>query len=164
MTETASAGDAFAALFAAHQVGDYWAQTGSQAVRKGLPGWEGRAACARHVASMTAVKAAALAALHLSGRRVSVRRAVPALAADAASHYWADRRAPLRALAERAGKGSFLMLGAPRDGHDGNPCLGSGAALLDQAWHIAWLYAAALAASGGAATAAGGKAASGDGN
>jgi hypothetical protein len=148
MPDTASAGDVFAALFAAHHIGDYWAQTGDQAARKALPGREGRAACARHVASMTAVKAAALAALHLSGRRISPGRAAVALAADAASHYWADRRAPLRRLAERAGKESFLALGVPREGHDDNPCLGTGGHALDQAWHIAWLYAAALTAAG----------------
>jgi Protein of unknown function (DUF3307) len=148
VTSTASPGDVFAALLAAHQAGDYWLQSDAQATRKGLPGREGRLACARHVTVMTGAKAAALTALHLSGRRVSPGWAAVALAADAASHYWADRRAPLRSLAERAGKGRLYALGSPREGHDDNPCLGSGAALLDQAWHVAWLYAAALAATG----------------
>lgn len=148
MPDTASPGDVFAALLAAHQAGDYWLQTEAQATRKGLPGREGRTACARHVAVTTGAKAAALAALHLSGRRVSARRAALALAADAASHYWADRRTPLRRLAERAGKGRLYSLGAPREGHDDNPCLGSGAHALDQAFHVAMLYAAALAATG----------------
>lgn len=34
----ATAGDLFAALYAAHQAGDYWAQTSAQAAAKGLPG------------------------------------------------------------------------------------------------------------------------------
>ncbi len=144
MTEAAAAGDVFAALLAAHHAADYWVQTEDQAQRKGLPGWEGQLACARHVAVMTGVKAAALTALHVSGHRVRPGRAALALAADAASHYWADRRTPLRRLAERAGLGSLLRLGVPRDGHDDNPCLGSGPAYLDQSFHICMLFVASL--------------------
>ncbi len=87
MSEAAAAGDVFAALLAAHHAADYWVQTEDQAQRKGLPGWEGQLACARHVAVMTGVKAAALTALHVSGHRVRPGRAALALAADAASHY-----------------------------------------------------------------------------
>ena len=43
------------------------------------------------------------------------------------------------------------MLGAPRQGHDDAPHLGTGAYALDQSWHAAWLFAAALVASIGAA-------------
>ncbi len=90
MTEAAAAGDVFAALLAAHHAADYWVQTEDQAQRKGLPGWEGQLACARHVAVMTGVKAAALTALHVSGHRVRPGRAALALAADPAP---APRRA-----------------------------------------------------------------------
>jgi hypothetical protein len=83
---------------------------------------------------MTAAKALALGALHLSGRRVNARRAAVALAVDAVSHHVADRRGPLRALAEATVTGGFYRNG--------------GAPLLDQAWHIAWLYIAALTAAG----------------
>lgn len=154
MSAPATSGDLFAALFAAHQAGDYWVQTGAQACGKGLPGWAGRLACARHVAAMTACKAGALGVLHATGRRVSWKRAAVALAADAGSHYWADRRVTL----ERAvgwlgatvspGKGEFYRMGAPRPGRDDNPCLGAGAHALDQAFHVACLWVASLAAAG----------------
>ena len=153
MSTTAAPGDIFAALFAAHHVGDYWAQTAAQAYDKSLPGQRGRMACARHVASMTACKAGALGVLHAAGRRVSWKRAAVALAADAASHYWADRRTTLSGLADRLGatvspgKGDFYRLGACRPGRDDNPCGATGAALLDQAFHIGWLWLAAAAAS-----------------
>jgi hypothetical protein len=48
------------------------------------------------------------------------------------------------------GKGEFWHLGAPRPGHDDNPCLGTGAYALDQSWHIAWLFISALVIAGGA--------------
>lgn len=152
MSTSATPGDIFAALFAAHHVGDYWAQTDTQACDKGLPGWRGRLACARHVASMTACKAGALGVLHVTGRRVSWRRAAVTLAADAASHYWADRRTTLAGFADLLGatvvpgKGDFCRLGACRPGRDDNPCGATGAALLDQAFHIGCLWLAAVAA------------------
>jgi hypothetical protein len=43
----------FAALYTAHQVADHWLQTPAQAAGKGGPGWTGRLACARHVATLT---------------------------------------------------------------------------------------------------------------
>jgi hypothetical protein len=155
MTE-ATAGDIFGALLAGHHVGDYWAQTDAQARDKGLPGPEGLVACGRHVASLTACKALSVAVLHASGRRVRPGRAVLALAADAASHYWADRRSVkppvtgLPRLAFAVGLDRFWMLGVPRgEGHDDNPVLGTGGHSLDQAFHILMLWVAALIASGG---------------
>jgi len=143
----ASPGDVFAALFAAHQAGDHWAQTSAQATTKGQPGARGRRACAAHVATLTAGKAAALAALQLSGRQIRPGRAVIALAADAASHYLADRRSSepltgLARLAHLAGRGEFWALGQPRPGRDDNPVLGTGSYALDQAFHIGCLWAA----------------------
>lgn len=138
----------FVALYAAHQVGDHWVQTGDQAAGKGGTGdlaVAGRWACTRHVATLTATKAAFLAlavvALDLS---LSPPAVFAGLAIDAGSHWWADRRHTLAALAARVGKADFYGLGAPRLGHDDNPSLGTGAYALDQSWHIGWLFLAAL--------------------
>jgi hypothetical protein len=60
------------------------------------------------------------------------------------THYWADRRTTLAALATRVGKGEFYALGAPRPGREDNPTIGTGAYALDQAWHWVWLLVAAL--------------------
>jgi hypothetical protein len=136
---------AFAVLYAAHQVADHWIQTDAQASGKGRPGWTGRMACSRHIATMTVLKAAALAVtVAVLGMPVSPFLAAAGLAIDAASHYWADRRTTLAKLASRTGKSRFYTLGAPRPGHDDNPSLGTGAYALDQSWHIAWLWFAAL--------------------
>jgi hypothetical protein len=146
----------FAALYAGHQVGDHWVQTPGQAAGTGLTGWPGRLACARHVATLTATAAAALAAVALvTGAPVRLLPAVTGLAVNAASHYAADRRRPLLSLAEWLaaavipGKDEFWHLGAPRPGRDDNPCMGTGAYALDQSWHIGWLFIAALIIAGG---------------
>jgi hypothetical protein len=140
-----------AALYAAHQVGDHWVQTSAQASGKAAAGWPGCLACARHVATLTAVKAVAVAlAVAVTGIRPAAAAVVAALALDAVSHYWADRRVTLRRLADRLSRAEFYRLGAPRPGHDDAPHLGTGAYALDQSWHIAWLFAAALVASIGA--------------
>src|SRR5256885_16927252 len=61
------------------------------------------------------------------------------LAVSAVTHYIADRRTPLLRLAEAmqpvTGKADFYRLGAPREGRDDNPSLGTGAYALDQSWH-----------------------------
>ncbi|WP_026415432.1 hypothetical protein [Actinomadura oligospora] len=114
----------FIALYAAHELGDYWLQTHGQACGKGALGWAGRLACARHVATLTATKTVfvVLAALaRLLGRTV-----VP-------------------------GKGEFVTVGAPRPGHNDNPSLGTGAAVLDQSFHKVCLFGAALLISLGVA-------------
>ncbi|MFD6095042.1 transcriptional regulator [Nocardiopsis flavescens] len=143
----------FVALFAAHQVGDHWVQSSCQATAKGGPGKAGRIACAKHVLSLTVTKLLFLAPiLLLTGASVHPLALVIGLGADAASHYWADRRTTLAALAARVGRGEFHRLGTPRPGHDDNPSLGTGAYALDQSWHIGWLAAASLiiAVGGGA--------------
>ncbi|MBG0814167.1 DUF3307 domain-containing protein [Planomonospora sp. ID82291] len=135
----------FAALFAAHSVGDHWIQTHHQACAKGAPTTAGRLACLRHVATLTATKAAALAALAAAtGLAFSLLPLAFGLAADALSHYWADRRTTLAALAERIGKGDFYRLGSPRPGYDDAVHLGTGAYALDQSFHHLFLFAAAL--------------------
>ncbi|WP_326646712.1 transcriptional regulator [Streptosporangium sp. NBC_01755] len=134
---------AFAALFAAHSFGDHWVQTHGQACAKGAPGWAGRWACAKHVATLPATKLIALAAVALiTGLHLNPAAVAIALLIDAASHYWADRRTPLQRLATQLGKQDFYQLGA---GH-----LGSGSHALDQSWHHLWIFVATLIIAGGA--------------
>ena len=155
------------ALVVAHQVADHWAQSSHQAGHKGKPGWEGRVACAAHVASYTLVTAlTVLAAWLLLDLPVSLPGVVLGQLVSAVTHYWADRRTTLQRLAERLQLGGFYGLGAPRPvrvlvvdehglpayGADGapvtvpvdNPSLGTGAYALDQSWHWLWLGVAAL--------------------
>lgn len=140
----------YAALTAAHEVGDYWAQQDADAVAKGKPGREGAAACLRHVAGYTATQAAALAAANRAfDLRVSWPRAAAGLALSAATHYLADRCAgqwaddsptarPVVRLAHATGHSAWLIK---------DPGAGP---LMDQAWHKGWIaIAAALAATGG---------------
>jgi hypothetical protein len=135
----------FAALYAAHQVGDHWIQTHHQACGKGATGWPGRLACAGHVATLTLTKAAALLALVLvTDISLSPPAFLAGLAVDAVSHYWADRRVTLARFAEAVGKGGFFRMGAPRPDTDDQPHLGTGAYALDQSWHIGWLFITAL--------------------
>ena len=143
----------YVALIGAHEVADYWLQTPCQAMTKGGPGWKGRAACARHVATLTATKVAALlAAFAVTGLPIRPLWWALGLGIDAASHYWADRRTTLRRLAAWCGPGkaAFYDLGAPRPGHDDNMPATTGAALLDQAWHKGWLFVTVLILAGGA--------------
>lgn len=144
-TDVAAFAAVFAALYAAHQVADHWVQTQHQAECKGKPGWTGRLACLAHVLTYTATAVVALAALCLvTELSLNLVATAIGLTISAVSHYIADRRTPLRWLAERIGSGRFYTLGAPRPGRDDNPSLGTGAYALDQSWHIGWLFVAAL--------------------
>lgn len=142
-------GTLFAALYAAHMVGDHWVQTSAQAGGKGAHTHAGRMACLGHVVTLTLTKlTAVLAAVLASGMDVQPWALTGGLLLDAASHYWADRRFTLAGLAKRTGKAEFYALGAPRGGqHDDNPSLGTGAYALDQSWHIGWLFVAAVICS-----------------
>ncbi|MEU0937619.1 hypothetical protein [Embleya sp. NPDC005971] len=145
MTTTAAIrfGAVAAVLLGAHQVGDYWIQTHGQAMAKGKPGREGATACAAHVATYTLGQAAALAAADRYLRLgLTCRRAAAGLAVSAATHYYADRRTPLAALANRLGKGEFHRLGQSAG------CLGTGAGALDQSWHLGWCTLAAAVVAG----------------
>lgn len=140
MTINSTPAATFAAVavtyLAAHEVADYWVQTDTQAQRKGLSGGPGRRACAAHVATYTATLGGCLAVTARTlGLPLRARRVALGLAVSAVTHYVADRRAPLRQLAQATGKGGFYSRGEG---------LASGAAALDQAWHIGWLFAAAL--------------------
>ncbi|GAA3244968.1 hypothetical protein [Streptomyces lavendulae] len=138
----------YALLTASHEAGDYWVQQDSDAGAKGHAGHEGRAACARHVASYTATQALALGlAGQYLGLRLTWRRAAAGLAVSAVTHYVADRCAghwqetgddapALVRFAHDYGKGKWLT----RDPGAG--------ALLDQAWHKAWITAAAVVIAG----------------
>ncbi len=170
-TTAASPAAAFAAvavaLLIAHQVGDHWVQTSHQAAHKGREGWAGRAACAAHVASYTLGTLLAVVGVVLAlDLPVTLRGLLLGQAVSAATHYWADRRTTLAALAEKAGLSGFYNLGSPRPvlvgvvdergqlAHDADgrpvtvpvdaPSLGTGAYALDQSWHYAWLFVAAL--------------------
>lgn len=127
-------------VYAAHQVGDYWVQTSSQAADKGLPGGVGRLACAAHVATYTAALAGFLLVATLwLGLSLSQVWFPAGLALSAVTHYFSDRRRPLAWVAAKLGKTSFYEAGSG---------LATGAALLDQAWHWGWLFASALVISG----------------
>ncbi|GAA2377316.1 hypothetical protein Cme02nite_20840 [Catellatospora methionotrophica] len=142
---------AFAALYAAHQVADHWVQTQHQADHKGQPGHQGRIACLTHVLTYTLtglialVAVAAVTGLPLHSVPVGI-----GLTISAVTHYIADRRTPLRRIADALGSGVFYRLGAPRPGRDDNPSLGTGAYALDQSWHVFFLFVAALVIGGGA--------------
>lgn len=160
-------------LLVAHNVADHWVQSNAQAAAKGGPGWPGRLACARHVATYTATTALAVGLAWLGfGLPVTPLGFVLDQALSAVTHYWADRRSTLAALARVAGKGEFWALGAPRsialvDSRTGNgaeieitdlctgkqvpfdnPTLGTGAYALDQAFHWLWLLVAAPITAG----------------
>lgn len=142
----------FAALFVAHSVGDHWVQSSAQAADKGRPGWPGRLADARHVATLTATKLALLLPVAaLLGLRLTVWGLLAGMGVDAVTHWWADRRTTLAALARVTGKSEFYALGTPaHPAHpvtaDGKPAahLGTGAYALDQSFHHLWLLVAAL--------------------
>ncbi|MEU5949629.1 DUF3307 domain-containing protein [Micromonospora sp. NPDC047465] len=126
----------FAALYAAHQVADHWVQTQHQADCKGEPGWAGRLACAAHVAAYTLTALVALVTLILAtGLRLDPWGVGVGLTISAVSHYIADRRTPLRRLAELLGKDPMWLT------------RGGGMYALDQAWHYGFLFVAALMAA-----------------
>jgi hypothetical protein len=140
-------GGVYSLLSAADLVGDHWVQTGRQAATKGGPGWEARRACAAHVATLTAAQALFLAAgCAATGERLSVRRAAAGLAFNAATHYWADRRTPLRKLAEKLGKGGFYQLGMT--GPDQYNCVGTGMHALDRSFHTGMIAVTAAIITG----------------
>ena len=153
LKRTAAFAAILSALYAAHEIGDHWVQTDHQARAKGRRGEQQRAgqlSCARHVAGVTATKAAMLAiTCKTLGLKLRPGRTAAALALDAATHYWADRRYTLEALAELCGKGEYFRLGLPREGHDDNKTIGSGRFALDQTFPRTMLWAAALIIAGG---------------
>ena len=146
MSKASTFAATFVAFFAAHQIGDHWVQTSHQAGHKHLRNNTGRLACARHVATYTATTSATVAtARKLLGLPISRTGFVAGQAISAATHYWADRRFTLAAAAKATGHAQFYKLGAPREGRDDNPSLGTGAYAMDQSWHVGWLFVSSLA-------------------
>jgi hypothetical protein len=149
MSTAARFAAAYAVLTASHEVADHWIQRDTDAIAKGRHGYEGRAACARHVATYTATQAAALlAADRLLGLGLNWRRAGLGLAVSAVTHYAADRSGGrwaedpdamattrLVRAAHSIGKGGWLM----RDPQAGYR--------IDQAWHKGWIAIAAAVAA-----------------
>ncbi|GAA2810067.1 hypothetical protein GCM10010441_38380 [Kitasatospora paracochleata] len=137
---------AYALLRSAADVADHWVQTDHQARTKGQHDHHegqssaaGRRACAAHVATYTATQAAALiAGPRLLGVRLRPGPVAAALALSAVTHYVADRREPLRRLADATGSGPFYRL---------TDFGMNGAYALDQAFHHAFETCAALIAS-----------------
>jgi hypothetical protein len=132
----------FVALLAAHQLADYWAQTDYQVQNKGRHGSPhenavGRLACAAHVATYTVAATGAVSGVNAAlGLGASWRGVLAGQVLSSTSHYFADRRHTLRALAERVGK---------LDWYDSGEGMASGSVSLDQSWHLGWLALAALA-------------------
>jgi hypothetical protein len=140
MSTLAAAGGVYMLLSLGHRWGDHGLQTTHQAVTKGKPGGVGRAACVRHVATLTVTQAGLLAGADLLlgtvGESVGSRGAVAAaLTLNAITHYWADRRTTLDGLASAMRQAEFYRFGT---------ALASGAYVLDQDWHRVWLVLAAL--------------------
>jgi hypothetical protein len=142
----------FVALYVAHSVGDHWVQTSHQSADKGKPGWTGRLAAARHVATLTVTKLALLLPVaFLLGLDLSVLGLAVGLGVDAVTHWWADRRSTLARLAKAVGLADFYSLGTGAHSlhpvtAEGKPAahLGTGAYALDQSFHHLWLLVAAL--------------------
>jgi hypothetical protein len=134
-----------AALHVAHTVADHWVQTQHQADTKGRPGWPGRLACLAHVATYTLTAAVAVVlVMAATGLHIDGPHLTGGLFVSAVTHYVADRRTPLRRLAQLLGAARFYAIGAPRPGRDDNPSLGTGAYALDQSFHLFFLFVAAL--------------------
>lgn len=144
----------FAAVFIAwwvgHSVADHWVQTSCQSRDKGRRDRQGVAACLRHVVGLQLTKALTLAVVWLAlGLDLNPGWVALAWFLDGASHYWADRRFTLAALADKLGKTEFYDLGSDtlHAGDTPNGChVGTGKYVLDQSWHHAWLFVFALVA------------------
>lgn len=138
-------------VLAAHEVADHIVQRHTDAKHKGDPGPAGRRACTSHVVSYTALQLAAVCGVAwATGVKLRAASVLAGAAVSAGTHWIVDRREPLRRAAYAVGKGEFHDLGRPRDGHDDNPCLGTGALAMDQAWHKGWLLVTSLLMARGA--------------
>ena len=125
-----------AALYAAPHVGDYWVQTHHQALTKGARSRTGQLSCLAHVTTYTATTALFCGLVWLAfDLPVTWYGFAAGQVLSAVTHYWADRRVYLLALADRLGKGEFARFGSG---------LSTGAAFLDQSWHMLWLFVAAI--------------------
>lgn len=103
--DPARLGATYAALMAAHDVGDHIVQTDHQAATK-ASSWAGMVG---HVGSYTALQVAALVALRAGGVRPSWRRTLVAVAWSAGTHAILDRRRPVAALLRMTGSPGFAL-------------------------------------------------------
>ncbi|WP_343983893.1 transcriptional regulator, partial [Streptosporangium amethystogenes] len=99
---------ALVTLYAAHQVADHWIQSHTQACGKAAPGRAGWRANLAHVGTYTVTLSVALLLVEWRfDLGYSAAWVYVGLAVNGATHAWADRRAPLRALAVRLGKTEY---------------------------------------------------------
>lgn len=125
-SRAATAAVAYAALRTAAHVADHWFQTGHQAMHKADPGVAGHRAMTGHIASYTGCQAVALMAVNrILDAGMTPRGIAAAVVFSATTHWFIDRRWPVRRLAEATNKSDFHALGGP---------LG-GAYILDQSAH-----------------------------
>lgn len=135
----ACVGAVYAMLHGAHSVADHFVQTQHQADTKGLPGWAGRWACAKHVLTYTVTAGVFLSVLvWRTGVQIHPSALAAGLTVSAVSHYVADRRTPLRRIADGLGKSPAWL------DH------GGGMYALDQAWHLGFTALTALIIGGAA--------------
>lgn len=138
MSKAGNAAVAYAALRTAAHVADMWLQTDHQATHKAGDGLRGHRAMAGHVASYAGAQTVALvAANRLLGMNLKPSRIAAAVALSGATHYFIDRRWPVRKLAAATGKQNFYDLGGP---------LGGGFHLDQSAHHLFEAVAAVVAA------------------
>lgn len=108
---------AYAALRTAAAVADHWGQTEHQAMHKADAGLSGHRAMAGHVATYAGAQAAALVAANRAlGAGLRPGRIAAAVAVSAATHWFIDRRWPVRRLADAMGKSGFHQMGGPLGG------------------------------------------------
>lgn len=128
-------GAVMAALWAAHDLADYVAQTDHQAANKASD-WR---AMAGHVGGYHVVQALTVAALRGAGVRPSWRRVLVALLWPAATHALLDRRWPVKRILTATGSPEFAQATTPLHG----------GYLADQALHHAALVVSAAVLAGG---------------
>lgn len=123
----------FILLYLGHHLGDYWIQSERQTAIKALPGARGRLACVEHVTTYTLTLLVVLiAGCRRLGLDVDIMPTAVSMLISMVTHYFADRREPLRRLALALRHGSTWIDS------------GGGLALLDQSWHLCWLGVAAI--------------------
>lgn len=130
---------------ATHPFCDHIVQRSEDAIAKGTPG--GQLACARHVASYTAVQVSVLTAVTRTlGLKLPWRAVAAGAAVNAATHYVIDRREPLKWLLGKLGKHGYLEHATVQRRPGVVDAAGPGTALTecDQAMHHVISVAASL--------------------
>lgn len=105
MSRSGNAAAAYAALRTAAHLADHWFQTSHQAAHKADAGLDGHRAMAGHIASYAGSQAVVLAAANVVlGMKLRKRDMAAAIAFSGATHWFIDRRWPVRKLSEAMGK------------------------------------------------------------